>query len=127
MLANAGGPPDEIDVDGLVAAGGPGHEVRPKVVEHTVGEGRRVFLLGGGRCVNLSAAEGHPIEIMDLTFAVQGLATRHLALHASDMAPGLHALPPTIDDEIAREKLADLGLHLDTLTDAQQAFLTGWN
>ena len=127
VLANAGGPPDEIDVDALVAAGGPGDEVRPKVFEHTAGEGRRVFLVGGGRCVNLAVGEGHPIEIMDLTFAVQGLATRHLALHAPEMAPGLHALPPAIDDEIAREKLADLGLHVDTLTPAQQEFLTAWD
>jgi adenosylhomocysteinase len=126
ILANAGGPADEIDVDGLRGRATQEREVRPHVVEFGLDDGRSVFLVGDGRCVNLSAGEGHPIEIMDLTFAVQGFSARHLALHAHEMTPGLHQLPGDIDDDIAREKLADLGLGIDTLTPAQHTFLADW-
>lgn len=126
ILANAGGPADEIDVTGLAERAREIRAVRDHVVEHVLDDDRSVFLVGDGRCVNLSAGEGHPIEIMDLTFAVQGLATRHLALHAHEMAPGVHPLPAEIDAEIARAKLAALGVGIDDLTPEQAAALADW-
>jgi adenosylhomocysteinase len=127
VLANGGGPPDEIDLDGLAARARIVRPARASIDEYELEAGRSVFVVGQGRCVNLSAGEGHPIEIMDLTFAVQALAARHLARHASEMPAGLHELPSAIDEEIARHKLADLGLRIDALTRAQQQFLASWD
>jgi adenosylhomocysteinase len=85
-----------------------------------------VFVVGGGVVVNLSAAEGHPAEIMDLTFAVQALAARHLLLHGRELEPRVHQLPDEIDVFVARAKLEALGIRIDELTDAQRAFLASW-
>lgn len=126
VLANAGGPSDEIDVDGLRAGATVIREVRPHVVEYALTDGPAVLLVGDGRCVNLSAGEGHPIEIMDLTFSIQVLAARHLALHGAEMGPGLHPLPTEIDDAVAREKLATLGVEIDELTPDQRAAAADW-
>ena len=126
LLANAGGIDDEFDVAALRERALETREVRPGVEELVLEEGRSVFVVGGGVVVNLSAGEGHPVEIMDLTFAVQALSARYLLEHAPSMAPGVHPLPPEIDDEIARMKLEALGLRIDSLTDAQRRFLQSW-
>ena len=126
LLANAGGIDDEFDVAALRERALETREARPGVEELVLEEGRSVFVLGGGVVVNLSAGEGHPVEIMDLTFAVQALSARYLLEHAASMRPGVHALPAEIDDEIARMKLEALGLRIDRLTEAQQAFLRSW-
>ena len=126
LLANAGGIDDEFDVVALRERALETREVRPGVEELLLEEGRSVFVVGGGVVVNLSAGEGHPVEIMDLTFAVQALSARYLLEHAASMAPGVHPLPPEIDDEIARMKLEALGLRIDSLTDAQRRFLQSW-
>jgi adenosylhomocysteinase len=83
-----------------------------------------VFVVGEGVVVNLSAGEGHPVEIMDLSFSVQALSAHHLASH--DLGPGIHPFPPELDREIARTKLATLGVQLDELRPSQRAFLEGW-
>lgn len=113
VLANAAGIDDEFSVPDLTARASTQRTVRPEVEEYVMGGGRSVFVVGGGHCVNLSAGEGHPVEIMDLSFAVQGLAAAHLARHGDEMAPGLHPLPASIDDRIARTKLEALGLGID--------------
>jgi adenosylhomocysteinase len=100
--------------------------VREHVDEYRFADGRSVFVVGKGVVVNLSAAEGHPAEIMDLTFAVQALSARHLMLHAAGLEPRVHPLPPEIDESIARMKLDALGLRIDELSPEQQAFLRGW-
>jgi adenosylhomocysteinase len=122
LLANAGGIDDEFDV----AALGPGEEVRPGVTRHELESGRSVHVVGGGVVVNLSAGEGHPVEIMDLTFGVQAMSARHLLLRAHELEPRVHALPPEIDEQIARWKLEALGVRIDSLTEAQRAFLRSW-
>jgi adenosylhomocysteinase len=122
FLANAGGIDDEFDVGAL----GPSEEARPGVARHELPGGRSLFVLGGGVVVNLSTAEGHPVEIMDLTFAVQAMSARHLLVHAGELEPRVHALPPEIDEQIARWKLASLGVRIDELTEAQRAFLRSW-
>ena len=120
VLANAGHHDREIDVDAL----GPGDEVRPGVTRHTLPHVGDVFLLAGGRLVNIAGADGHPVEIMDLSFSVQALAAHLLA--RGGLEPGLHRLPPELDREIARTKLATLGIELDEPTPAQRAFLETW-
>jgi adenosylhomocysteinase len=126
LLANTGAVDDEFDVAELRERALETREVRPNVEEFKLDEDRSVFVVGAGVVVNLSAGEGHPVEIMDLTFSVQALSARHLLLHAREMTPGVHSLPAEIDEAIARDKLDALGLRIDSLTDEQQAFLRAW-
>jgi adenosylhomocysteinase len=126
LLANAGGIDDEFDVPALRASAIATRKVREHVEEFRLDDDRSVFVVGEGVCVNLSAGEGHPAEIMDLTFAVQALSAKYLLQHAADLAPGVHLLPPEIDEGIAREKLRALGVRIDTLTPAQESFLRAW-
>jgi adenosylhomocysteinase len=120
ILANAGHHDREIDV----AALGPGEEVRPGITRHELAGGRRVYLLVGGRLVNIAGADGHPVEIMDLSFSVQALAAHLLA--SAELPPGVQRLPEDLDREIARTKLATLGVTLPDLTPTQRAFQEQW-
>jgi adenosylhomocysteinase len=120
LLANAGHHDREIDVDAL----GPGEEVRPGVTRHELPRGGAAYLLAGGRLVNIAGADGHPVEIMDLSFSVQALAVHHLA--ATSLPPGVHHLPAELDREIARTKLASLGIRLGEPTEAQRRFREDW-
>jgi len=126
LLANAGGIDDEFDVPALRARALSVAEVRPGVEEVQLAEDRSVFVLGGGVVVNLSTAEGHPVEIMDLTFAVQALSARYLLEHAHELEPRVHPFPPELDEQIARWKLDALSVRIDSLSEAQRAFLRGW-
>ena len=126
ILANAGGVDVEIDVDGLTDAATGAREVRRNVEEFTTSDGRRLHLLGRGMVVNLTASDGHPIEIMDLTFAIQALCAYHLANEHASMENTVHLLPREIDDEVAAMKLDAVGMGLDTLTPEQEGFLAGW-
>jgi adenosylhomocysteinase len=126
ILANTGAVDDEFDMAKLRARALDEREVRPNVVEYQLDEGRSVYVVGDGKVVNLTAGEGHPVEIMDLTFSVQALSARHLLLNADKMEPKVHVLPPEIDQEIARNKLDALGLRIDRLTPAQEEFLRSW-
>ncbi len=126
ILANAGGVDDEFDVAKLRHRALETREVRPNVEEFRLDERRSVFVIGGGVVVNLSAGEGHGVEIMDLTFAIQALSARHLLLHARELEPRVHLLPAEIDEQVARWKLEALGLRIDRLTPAQEAFLRSW-
>lgn len=126
LLANAGAVDDEFDLAGLRERALVAREVRPHVEELVLEQGRSIFVVGAGVVVNLSAGEGHAIEIMDLSFSVQALAARHLLLHGRDLAPGVHLLPAEIDEEIARLKLEALGLRIDRLSPEQEAFLRSW-
>lgn len=126
ILANAGGVDVEIDVDGLRAAASSVREVRRNVEEFALSAGRKLYLVGKGMVVNLTAGDGHPVEIMDLTFAVQALCAHHLANEHASMDNRVHLLPKTIDDEVARTKLDAVGMGVDALTPEQQAFLANW-
>ena len=106
VLANAGHDDREIDVDAL----GPGEEVRPGVTQHELGGGRHVYLLVQGRLVNIAGGDGHPVEIMDLSFSVQALAAHLLA--SAELPPGVQRFPEELDREIARTKLDSLGVTL---------------
>jgi adenosylhomocysteinase len=126
LLANAGGIDDEFDVPALRARALSVSEVRPGVEEIRLAEDRSLFVVGGGVVVNLSAGEGHPVEIMDLTFAVQALSARYLLEQAHELEPRVHPFPAELDEQIARWKLDALGVRIDSLTEAQQAFLKAW-
>lgn len=124
VLANAGHFDVEIDVRALAAAALWVRRVRPHVDEHQLSGGRRVLLLAEGRLVNLSAADGHPPAVMDVSFAVQALVLEHL-VH-TDLPPGVHPVPRALDAQVAATKLAALGVAVDVLTPAQAAYLSSW-
>jgi adenosylhomocysteinase len=126
ILANAGGVDVEIDVDGLTATATVAREVRSNVEEFITSDGRRLHLVGGGMVVNLTASDGHPVEIMDLTFAIQALCVYRLANEHASMENKVHLLPEEIDDEVAAMKLDALGMGVDALTREQKEFLAGW-
>jgi adenosylhomocysteinase len=126
LLANAGHYDHEFDLAALSEMAVASREVRKNVTEYELSDGRRLHVLARGRLVNIAAADGHPVEIMDLTFAVQALATHHLARNAANMKPGLHTIPAEIDDLIARTKLASLGVEPEELTEEQIAYQKSW-
>ena len=126
ILANAGGVDVEIDVEGLAGAATGGRDVRRNVEEFTLSEGRRLYLVGRGMVVNLTAGDGHPVEIMDLTFAIQALCAHRLANEHASMDNRVHLLPKEIDDEVATTKLDAVGMGVDALTQEQEEFLAGW-
>jgi adenosylhomocysteinase len=126
LLANTGGIDDEFSMPALRERATGTRRVRESVEEFVLDEGRSVFVIGDGAVVNLTAGEGHPVEIMDLTFAVQALAARHLLLHGAGLEPRVHLLPNEIDEGIARRKLEALGLQIDRLTEAQERFRHSW-
>jgi len=128
LLANAGHFDIEIDLPALRAAAGAAPvQVLPFVEQYDLGEGRRLNLLASGRVVNLAAGEGHPAAVMDMSFANQALAVEHLVLHGAELAPGVHPVPETIDREVARLKLASLGVEIDVLSEVQREYLRSWS
>jgi adenosylhomocysteinase len=127
LLANAGHYDHEFDLAGLQEAATDSREVRRNVTEYELPDGRRLHVLARGRLVNIAAADGHPVEIMDLTFAVQALAAHHLANHAGDIAPGIQPIPEEIDDLVARAKLASLGVEPERLTEEQIRYQQSWH
>ncbi|HSV66106.1 MAG TPA: adenosylhomocysteinase [Mycobacteriales bacterium] len=127
ILANSGHFDVEIDVRWLERnAVGKRKNVRPSLDEYLLADGRRVMLLAEGRLANLSIAEGHPAGVMDLSFADQALTLEWLCKEHENLEPGVHDVPATIDREVARLKLASMGIEIDTLTPAQQAYLDSW-
>jgi adenosylhomocysteinase len=124
VIANAGHFDVEINLGELAAlAVAPPHAVLPLVDEYELGDGRRLHLLAKGRVVNLAAAAGHPAAVMDMSFAAQALAVAHIAREGPPSPPGVHAPPLELDHEVARLKLASLGIEIDVLSDAQERYL----
>jgi adenosylhomocysteinase len=126
LLANAGHYDHEFDLVALREMAVASREVRSNVTEYELPDSRRLHVLARGRLVNIAAGDGHPVEIMDLTFAVQALAAHHLAKNAATMPPDLHTIPPEIDDLIARAKLASLGVEPEQLAEEQIAYQSSW-
>jgi adenosylhomocysteinase len=127
VLANAGGLDTEIDVPALERLAREKVEARRQITEYRMGDGRRLHLLCGGRLVNIAGGDGHPVEIMDLSFSVQALAIYHLARHRGELAPGVHDLPVEIDREIASIKLETLGVGIDRLSAEQEEHRRRWH
>lgn len=126
VIANSGHFNSEINLAALDSLSTKVREVRPEVAEHTLASGRRIYLLAEGRLLNLAAAEGHPAAVMDMSFANQALSISHMASSWKDLAPGVHEVPAEIDAEVARLKLAALGVNIDTLTEEQVHYLSSW-
>jgi adenosylhomocysteinase len=124
ILANAGHFDVEIHKPDLRGRAAKVSVVRPNVEEFALRDGRRLYLLGEGRLVNLAAGDGHPVEVMDMTFALQALALRHVL--DARLPAGVHELPSEIDTRVARMKLAATGVRIDELSPVQEAYLRGW-
>jgi adenosylhomocysteinase len=127
LLANAGHFDVELDLDELRALATSGVQVvRPLVEQYRLADGRRLNLLAHGRVVNLAAAEGHPAAVMDVSFALQALCVEELVRRRGELTPGVHRVPESIDREVARLKLAALGVGIDDPTPEQAHYRESW-
>ena len=126
IVANSGHFNVEINIPALESLSKSKREVRSFVDEYTLSDGRRIFLLGEGRLINLAAAEGHPASVMDMSFANQALCAEYMAKKSKDIPLGVHVVPREIDVEVGRLKLAAMGIKIDQLTPAQKHYLESW-
>jgi len=127
IVCNTGHYDCEINIEDLKELAVSSREMRDNCVEYTLADGRRIYVLADGRLVNLAAAEGHPSEVMDMSFANQVQAMLMLASQGKDLANGVHELPEELDQEIAGIKLAAMGVSLDELTPEQVAYATDYS
>ena len=126
ILANSGHFNVEIDLDALAKLSQGRRVVRPFVEEFQLAGGRRVYVLGEGRLINLASAEGHPAAVMDMSFANQALSAEFMAKKAKTLERKVYVVPREIDLEIARLKLASMGVEIDDLTPDQESYLASW-
>ncbi len=126
IIANSGHFNDEINIPALEQLAKQKRRVRDFVDEYTYADGRQVHLLAEGRLVNLSAAEGHPASVMDMSFANQALGSEYMLQHAKSLQPQVYTLPAELDKEIARLKLQAMNIRIDTLTPEQEKYLNSW-
>jgi len=126
ILANTGHFNVEIDIPALEALATSVSEPREFVQGFELPDGRTLYLLADGRLLNLSAAEGHPASVMDMSFANQALSAEHAIKNADTLEPKVYVVPEAIDREIARLKLATMGITIDELTDEQSRYLASW-
>ena len=124
ILANSGHFDIEIDVAGLEKASKSKRRIRPFLDEYVLGSGKKIYLCGEGRLVNLAAAEGHPSEVMSLSFCGQALAAEYGA--KKNLGAGLHTLPEEIDRKIAALQLKAMDIKIDSLTSEQKKYLSSW-
>ncbi len=126
ILANAGHFDVEINLVDLKRSSVEVNQIRDNLQEYKLKNGKRIYLLGEGRLVNLAAAEGHPPQVMDMSFAGQVLALEYLVKNHQQLKPGVYNLPAEIDEEIAELKLKLIGVDYDTLTPKQKKYLSNW-
>jgi len=127
IVSNSGHFNVEIDIPALEKMATSGkREVRDFVDEYAMPDGRKVFILGEGRLINLTSAEGHPASVMDMSFANQALSAEYMNQNAKSLEKSVYGVPQEIDTEIARLKLLSLGVQIDTLTEEQERYLASW-
>nr|HDM58855.1 adenosylhomocysteinase [Bacillota bacterium] len=126
IVCNTGHFNVEIDIEALEEMAVERRGIRRSVEEFKLEDGRRIYLLADGRLVNLSAAEGHPSSVMDMSFANQALCAEYLVKNKGNISIGVHEVPKEIDDMVASSKLATMGISIDTLTEEQRAYLAAW-
>ena len=126
IVANSGHFNVELDLDALAEITRSRRTVREYVEEHTLENGRKINVLGGGRLINLAAAEGHPSSVMDMSFANQALCCEHMVKNGAKLENDVHDVPERIDRTISRIKLKALGVSIDTLTAEQKKYLSSW-
>jgi len=125
-VANSGHFNVELNLKGLEKISVAHKEVRPYVEEYTLKNGKHVCVLGEGRLINLAAAEGHPSGVMDMSFANQALSLEYLWAKKPALEKSVYPVPENIDKEIARLKLAAMGITIDKLTPEQEEYLRSW-
>jgi adenosylhomocysteinase len=126
ILANSGHFNVEINIPVLERMSTAKRRVRPFVDEYTMKDGRKIYLLGEGRLINLAAAEGHPASVMDMSFANQALGLEYLVKTRGTIAPDVYPVPAAIDDNIGLLKLKSMNISIDSLTDVQKKYLASW-
>ena len=127
MICNSGHFNVEIDIPALEKMSSGKRIARPFVEEYSMKDGRRIYLLGEGRLINLAAAEGHPAAVMDMSFANQALSAEYMVKHAAELKPQVYAVPEAIDRQIAKLKLESMGVQIDKLTPEQEQYLASWS
>jgi len=127
ILANTGHFNVEIDTCALGEEATEARRLRQNVDEYLMKDGRKLYLLAEGRLVNLAAAEGHPSEVMDMSFANQALSVEFIVKEGGSLKPDVYDVPKEIDREVARLKLETMGVRIDTMTKEQEAYVRGWS
>jgi adenosylhomocysteinase len=127
VVANSGHFNVELDLPALEKITTKKRQTREFVDEHTLGNGRKIYVLGEGRLINLAAAEGHPAVVMDMSFADQALSVEYMVKNAKKLTPKVYGVPTDIDKTVARLKLKALGITIDKLTREQEAYLASWS
>ena len=125
LMCNAGHFDVEIDVTSLKKIAAETRQMKPNIMGYRLDNGNWLYLLAEGRLVNLASGDGHPAEIMDMSFALQALCAREIALH-TPCEPRVYAVPEAIDLYVANEKLRSIGAEVDVLTDAQKEYANSW-
>jgi len=126
VLANSGHFNVEINIPALEEMAVSTREIRAFTQEYTLADGRRVYLLGEGRLINLASAEGHPSSVMDMSFANQALSAEYLVQHGKELENQVYPVPADLDRQVASLKLAAMGVQIDVLTPQQEEYLTSW-
>jgi adenosylhomocysteinase len=127
VISNSGHFNVEIDIPALEKLASSKRQIRDFIDEYTLRDGRKVYLLGEGRLINLAAAEGHPASVMDMSFADQALSVEHLVKHGKGLDPKVYPVPVEIDQNVARLKLESMGIAIDKLTPEQERYLASWS
>ncbi|NWG13650.1 MAG: adenosylhomocysteinase [Acidobacteria bacterium] len=127
MLANSGHFNVEIDIPALESLSTSKRRIRDFVDEYTLGDGRKIYLLGEGRLINLASAEGHPASVMDMSFADQSLSVEYLVRNHDRLQNQVYAVPTEIDHQVARLKLSSMNVEIDSLNADQRSYLASWN
>ena len=126
IVANSGHFNVEINIPALESMAKSKKRIRPSVDEYTLGDGRRIYLLGEGRLINLAAAEGHPASVMDMSFANQALCLEYLTRMKGKLEPAVYPVPEEIDQKVGKLKLASMNITIDSLTEEQKKYLESW-
>lgn len=126
IIANSGHFNVELDLAGLASLAKQKRKIRPFIEEYILQDGRRINVLAEGRLINLAAAEGHPSSVMDMSFANQALSIEYMVKESENLGLDVHSVPEAIDTAIAEEKLASMGVKIDTLTAEQKKYLSSW-
>ena len=126
ILANSGHFNTEINIPALESLSSGKRRFRNSVEEYSLKDGRRLFLLGEGRLVNLAAAEGHPASVMDMSFANQALCLEYIVKNKGQLKPRVYPVPTEVDYIVASLKLEAMGIHIDKLTTEQKKYLSSW-
>jgi adenosylhomocysteinase len=127
ILANSGHFNVEIDLEALASVASARKEARPFVEEFSLKSGRKIYVLGEGRLINLAAAEGHPASVMDMSFANQALSAEYMAKHHKTLENKVYSVPEELDKQVAKMKLESMGFSIDKLTPEQEEYLAGWS